>query len=131
MKQIKRLIFMLALSIPNINANAGWFGPSSYDECIADKMRGITERVGQYAVMRLCRDKFTDRAFSSAPTPAPVLPPSPPLRKVTTEECEALNRQFSERHRPCRQSGLGILEGIECRRAEIRHEMRLPPGCAP
>jgi hypothetical protein len=127
MKQIKQLIFMLALSIPNINANAGWFGPSSYDECIADKMRGITEPVGQSAVIRLCRDKFSDRAFS----PAPALPPSPPPKKVTTEECEALNRQFAERHRPCQQSGLGTLERIECRRDEIRHEMRLPPGCAP
>jgi len=47
--------FAYILSTP---ANAGWFGPDDYDECILEAMQGVKSDVAAYAIRRSCRDKF-------------------------------------------------------------------------
>ena len=39
-------------------AEAGLFGPSNYEECILEKMKGITSDVAARAVDAACRSKF-------------------------------------------------------------------------
>ena len=39
-------------------ASAGWFGPSNYDECILESMKGVTSNVAARLVESSCREKF-------------------------------------------------------------------------
>lgn len=37
---------------------AGWFGPSNYDECILESMKGVTSDKAAILIARSCRKKF-------------------------------------------------------------------------
>lgn len=54
-------------------ATAGLFGPSTYDECITDAMKGVTSDVAARAIIKACRERFPP-------------PPPPPIRALTSEE---------------------------------------------
>lgn len=45
-------------------ASAGWFGPSNYDECILESMKGVTSDVAARLVARSCREKFPDKPIA-------------------------------------------------------------------
>jgi hypothetical protein len=48
---------LACLGYPNRSANAGWFGPSNYEECVLEKMKGQSRYMFN-AAMRACDDKF-------------------------------------------------------------------------
>jgi hypothetical protein len=55
---------LACLGYPTRSANAGWFGPSNYDECMLDKMKGqpwtMGEIVAKACILQFaCNDKFT------------------------------------------------------------------------
>lgn len=55
MRTISALLF---LALIGIDAHAGWFGPSNYDECIMVNMKGVSSDIAAKAVRRACRNKF-------------------------------------------------------------------------
>jgi len=51
------LLFLLFSSV----AVAGWFGPSSYDECVIEKLKefdGAVPKLAQGSVRRVCSERF-------------------------------------------------------------------------
>lgn len=48
---------VLAAGTPAV-AIAGWFGPSNYDECVLDGMKGVTSDVAAREIKQACRRKF-------------------------------------------------------------------------
>lgn len=61
------LIFVCVL-FPLV-ANAGWFGPKDYDECILESMKGVTSDIAARAIQRSCRKKFPKKKSTSQPPP--------------------------------------------------------------
>lgn len=59
-------------------AMAGWFGPSSYEDCVLENMKGVTSDTAAVAISRACSAKF----------PAPPTPPTPQPPTPTKEEME-------------------------------------------
>lgn len=54
-------------------AFAGFFGPSNYDDCVLSSMKGVTSDVAARAIMRSCREKFSEKIPTSVPVPSEVL----------------------------------------------------------
>jgi hypothetical protein len=50
-------------------AQAGWFGPSNFDECILDRIKGTQSDLAARAIMRACRQQFPDKPAESTPIP--------------------------------------------------------------
>ena len=48
---------LLILFVPLVG-NAGLFGPSDYNECILESMKGVTSDVAAGVIVRSCREKF-------------------------------------------------------------------------
>jgi len=46
-------------------ASAGWFGPSTYDECILENMKGVADRAAAGAIMGVCERKFYETSPAS------------------------------------------------------------------
>ena len=61
------LIFGISIIFPQC-AIAGWLGPSDYDECILENMRGATNRQAVNAIKTSCRKKFPDNDDSKRRT---------------------------------------------------------------
>jgi hypothetical protein len=55
-KATPRLLFFI--SVFSATAEAGWFGPDNYDECILGSMKGVTSDRAATAIARSCRSKF-------------------------------------------------------------------------
>ena len=60
---IRNLIIFVLLVIPFMsptNASAGWldsiFGYSSYEDCILDKMEGVTNNAAAYSIRKACKE---------------------------------------------------------------------------
>ncbi|WP_126445461.1 hypothetical protein [Sulfuricystis multivorans] len=58
--KLNLLLLISLLSVPAASF-AGWFGPSNYDECILESMKGVTSDVAARMVARSCREKFPDK----------------------------------------------------------------------
>jgi hypothetical protein len=58
------LVFAVLISTNDVHA---WslFGPRNYEDCILKEMQGITSDRAASAVMRACREKFSDRTQDS------------------------------------------------------------------
>lgn len=52
----KSLLFVL-LVVPTL-AEAGLFGPSNYNECILDKMKGVNDDLAAALIARACAEEF-------------------------------------------------------------------------
>lgn len=52
-------------------AVAGWFGPSTYDECVIEKSKGILTVAAQSAVLRACTAQFPPPPSGVKPPPLP------------------------------------------------------------
>lgn len=59
-------------------ARAGLFGPTTYDECITDSMKGVTSDIAARAIIRSCRERFPP-------------PPPPAVRPLTETEVTKLH----------------------------------------
>jgi hypothetical protein len=69
----------------NSSANAGWFGPSSYDECMIEQMRGQPANMGQIAGA-VCLKKFPPKSvYFPEPAPQETLLDS---GKITYRRCD-------------------------------------------
>ena len=60
-----KLAVALLLSALSGIASAGLFGPSNYEECILDSMKGVTSDMAARAVAQACRSKFPQKAKGS------------------------------------------------------------------
>jgi len=71
------VIFVLTIIGPNHQtAMAGWFGPSNYDECILDGMKGVTSDLAARAVAGACARKFRSKSKTeTTPTNKREIPP--------------------------------------------------------
>lgn len=72
LRRLPVLLLLLALLGPSASYG-GLFGPSNYDECITDSMKGVSSDVAARAIIESCRNLFPDSAGDAAPpgTPAP------------------------------------------------------------
>ena len=50
---IRSLYILVFIFLCPFYANAGWFGPKGYDECILESMKGMTSDVAARKIMRL------------------------------------------------------------------------------
>jgi hypothetical protein len=58
-------------------ATAGWFGPSSYDDCILENMKGVGDKWAASSVIQACRSKFPEKKVAAKPVqPAATSAPS-------------------------------------------------------
>ncbi|HKQ34473.1 MAG TPA: hypothetical protein VJT11_04120 [Nitrospiraceae bacterium] len=60
--------------------HAGLLGPSNYDECITDSMKGVSSEVAARAIMQSCRERFSGRV-KNKPASRPLSDEE--LRKLT------------------------------------------------
>ena len=56
MKTHEALLFLIAAIFP-MTSTAGWLGPSDYDECVLEKMKGQSKNMVRHA-RNYCRSKF-------------------------------------------------------------------------
>lgn len=54
---MKRIALVVAVLMA-APASAGLFGPSNYDECILEHLKGVSSDVGARMVAEACRKKF-------------------------------------------------------------------------
>ncbi len=85
--KLKRLVLTIcALFIsatildPHI-AVAGFFGPSTFDECVLENMKGVTSDVAAAAIYNSCRHRF-------------------PLKKVPTEQHKDFDTLYRDQNAP-------------------------------
>ena len=71
---MKRLYTVICLFIwMPIPAMGGWFGPSNYEECILENMKGVTSDKAARAIERACRAKFPHKTVGLPDIPVSVL----------------------------------------------------------
>jgi hypothetical protein len=58
------LVMVFIFLFVAFSVEAGWFGPSNYDECIIESMKGVTSDVAARHVARSCRQKFPDKPIA-------------------------------------------------------------------
>lgn len=68
-----RGVLAFALALLSGAAHAGLFGPSNYEECVLDSMKGVTSDVAARAIMRSCQEKFPVKRPSDTLVPAHVI----------------------------------------------------------
>lgn len=54
---MKTLLIVLLLATP---AHAGWFGPSTYEECILENMKDVKSDRAAIIIHRACRNQFPE-----------------------------------------------------------------------
>jgi hypothetical protein len=57
-------LFVLQTFFARGEASAGIFGPSNFDECVLDAMKGVTSDVAARAIYASCRNKFPENMAS-------------------------------------------------------------------
>jgi len=70
LRKMPVLLLPLVLLCPTIS-HGGLFGPSNYDECITDSMRGVSSDVAARAIIESCRNLFPEAEREAAPQAAP------------------------------------------------------------
>lgn len=65
-------LFLVLLVCPGVSF-AGWFGPSNYDECVLESMKGVTSDLAARAIISSCRDKFPEKRPSDTQVPSTVV----------------------------------------------------------
>jgi len=65
MKMKKLIILFLLMDSTNVLA---WnmFGPSDYDECILENMKGVDSEAGANLVNKSCRNKFKNKVIDNS-----------------------------------------------------------------
>ncbi|MDD4154576.1 MAG: hypothetical protein PHT30_04110 [Bacilli bacterium] len=61
MKIIRMATFLIYVSSMALPVFAGWFGPSNYDECILESMKGVTSDKAAILIESICRKKFLEK----------------------------------------------------------------------
>jgi pyruvate/2-oxoglutarate dehydrogenase complex dihydrolipoamide acyltransferase (E2) component len=78
LRKINVLLVPLVLLFPAISYSDS-SGPTNFDECIVDTMRGVSSDVAAQAIIDSCRNLFPDSSGKAAPPPppAPAAPAAP------------------------------------------------------
>lgn len=59
---VRSILFsFFILIIASIPAFGGWFGPSSYEDCILESMQGVTSKIAAYEIRKACHRKFPEQ----------------------------------------------------------------------
>lgn len=83
---------------------AGWFGPSTYEECLLENLKGVASDVAATGIAKACRAKF------------PIPPPPPP----TAEELQkAKKREAASRARRAECESRPNMDPFDCSLKEI------------
>ena len=91
LRNILSLLVPLALLSP-ATSYGGLFGPSNYDECITDSMRGVSSDVAARAIIESCRNLFpkpeheaAPQAATAADVVAPAAEPAAPVAPLSID----------------------------------------------
>jgi hypothetical protein len=63
-QMIKNTIFVAVVLLIPSYAIAGWFGPSTYEECVLKNMKGVTSDQASRIIAKACRDKFPEEIIT-------------------------------------------------------------------
>jgi hypothetical protein len=67
--RIKYIIFALAGILSCVSdMHAGLLGPSNYDECVLENMKGVTSDVAARAVIQSCKNRFPNTPKATYPS---------------------------------------------------------------
>lgn len=69
---IKYCLIIIACIYPSVSIG-GWLGPSNYDECVLESMKGVTSDAAAGAIVRSCRSKFSEKIPNDSEVPANVV----------------------------------------------------------
>jgi hypothetical protein len=69
---IKYCLIIIVCIYPSVSLG-GWFGPSTYDECVLESMKGVTSDAAAGAIVRSCRAKFSGKGPNDSEVPANVV----------------------------------------------------------
>ena len=69
---IKYCLIISACIYPSVSLG-GWLGPSNYDECVLESMKGVTSDAAAGAIVRSCRAKFSEKTPADSEVPADVV----------------------------------------------------------
>lgn len=69
LRNLPLVLVPLALLYPAAS-HGGLFGPSNYDECITDSMKGVSSDVAARAIIESCRNLFPEPGHEAAPQAA-------------------------------------------------------------
>lgn len=57
---MKKYLYILLFGCLVESSQAGIFGPSNYDECVLDSMKGVTSNSAAVLIARSCRQKYPE-----------------------------------------------------------------------
>lgn len=83
-------VFGFALVLVSGATMAGWFGPSTYAECVLENMKGIGGDVAASAVKRACFSQFPLPPQEPAPPPLPPNPTDADVRAYKARQAACL-----------------------------------------
>ena len=75
LRKLPVFLLPLVLLYPTMS-HAGLFGPSNYDECITESMKGVSSDVAARAIIESCRNLFPESGKEAAPEDAPAAEPA-------------------------------------------------------
>lgn len=55
---MKIIIFIAAIILSPSYVTAGWFGPSTYEECVLKNVKGVKSDMAARLVANVCREQF-------------------------------------------------------------------------
>jgi hypothetical protein len=85
LRKVPVLIVPLVLLCPVIS-HGEQSGPSNFDECIIDAMRGVSSDVAARAIIDSCRNLYPESQRESAPQALPVPGPAPTPAPTAVED---------------------------------------------
>jgi hypothetical protein len=69
---MKILIFIVAITLSPSYGFAGWFGPSTYEECVLENIKDVKGERAATLLAQVCRKKFPEKISSQV-----IRPPGP------------------------------------------------------
>lgn len=66
---MKRIALGLWCATVSATAGAGWFGPSNYDECILEHLKGVSSDMGARMVAASCAKQFPPKKVADTAGP--------------------------------------------------------------
>lgn len=60
---MKLTVFIVAMIFFPSWGVAGWFGPSTYEECVLENMKGVTSNQAAVIIAKACREKFPEKNY--------------------------------------------------------------------
>lgn len=76
---------ILAVLLIASSASAGWFGPSTYEECVLENLKDVKTDIAARLVPSACRDKFPLKK---------VVLPSSAVDNITLSDAEVTGQNF-------------------------------------